>query len=151
MAQKGGAYDTKAADTDFRKKWDKEEYAELAKKKDQEERERMQENEERLKQGTYRILTSPGTKLIILLGKRPRKTRKGDLPKPTELMKQRDAPLELEKNLGKTMVVQNPGGKGPGQPGFFCETCNRTYKDSVGYLDHINSRARKRFLRIEHT
>ena len=51
MAQKGGAYDTKAADTDFRKKWDKEEYAERAKKKDQEERERMQENEERLKQG----------------------------------------------------------------------------------------------------
>lgn len=65
------------------------------------------------------------------------------MPKPTELMKQRDAPLELDKNLGKTMVVQNPGGKGPGQPGFFCETCNRTYKDSVGYLDHINSRARE--------
>lgn len=60
-------------------------------------------------------------------------------------MKQRDAPLELDKNLGKTMVVQNPGGKGPGQPGFSCETCNRTYKDSVGYLDHINSRARMIF------
>ncbi|KAF4621097.1 hypothetical protein D9613_000447 [Agrocybe pediades] len=129
MADKGGAYGTKAADTDFRKKWDKEEYAERAKKKDQEERERMQENEERLKQG-----------------KRPRKTRKDDLPKPTELMKQREAPLELDKNLGKTMVVQNPGGKGPGQPGFYCETCNRTYKDSVGYLDHINSRAHLRAL-----
>lgn len=57
-------------------------------------------------------------------------------------MKAREAPLELDKNLGKTMVVQNPGGRGPGQPGFYCETCNRTYKDSVGYLDHINSRAR---------
>jgi len=76
-------------------------------------------------------------------GKKPLKGKKGDLPKPTELMKQRDAPLELDKNLGKTMVVQNPSGKGPGQPGFFCETCNRTYKDSVGYLDHINSRARE--------
>lgn len=42
---------SKAADTDFRKKWDKEEYAEKAKKKDQDERERMQENEERMKQG----------------------------------------------------------------------------------------------------
>ncbi|KDR75177.1 hypothetical protein GALMADRAFT_533030 [Galerina marginata CBS 339.88] len=129
MADKGGAYGTKAADTDFRKKWDKEEYAERAKKKDQEERDRMQENEERQKQG-----------------KRPRKGKKDDLPKPTELMKQRDAPLDLDKNLGKTMVVQNPGGKGPGQPGFFCETCNRTYKDSVGYLDHINSRAHLRQL-----
>jgi U4/U6.U5 tri-snRNP component SNU23 len=124
-----GAYATKASDTDFRKKWDKEEYAERAKKKDQEERERMQENEERMKQG-----------------KKPRKSRKGDLPKPTELMKQRDAPLELDKNLNKTMVVQNPGGRGPGQPGFYCEACNRTYKDSVGYLDHINSRAHLRVL-----
>lgn len=58
-------------------------------------------------------------------------------------MKAREGPLELDKNLGKTMVVQNPGGRGPGQPGFYCETCNRTYKDTIGYLDHLNSRARK--------
>jgi ATP-dependent Lon protease len=51
MAEKSGAYGTKAADTDFRKKWDKEEYAEKARKKDQDEKERMQENEERMKQG----------------------------------------------------------------------------------------------------
>lgn len=77
------------------------------------------------------------------IGKRPRKARRDvDLPKPTELMKRREGPLELDKNLNKTMVVQNPGGRGPGQPGFYCETCNRTYKDSTGYLDHINSRAR---------
>ncbi|KAG6880204.1 hypothetical protein C0992_003868 [Termitomyces sp. T32_za158] len=121
---------SKATDTDFRKKWDKEEYAERARKKDQDEKERMQENEERLKQG-----------------KKPRKgPRRDDLPKPTELMKQREGSLELEKNLGKTMVVQNPGGRGPGQPGFYCEACNRTYKDSVGYLDHLNSRAHLRVL-----
>ncbi|KXN91011.1 Zinc finger matrin-type protein 2 [Leucoagaricus sp. SymC.cos] len=129
MADKSGAYANKSSDTDFRKKWDKEEYAERAKRKDVEERERMQENEERMKQG-----------------KRPRKGTKKDLPKPTELMKAREAPLELDKNLGKTMVVQNPGGRGPGQPGFYCEACNRTYKDSVGYLDHINSRAHLRAL-----
>lgn len=57
-------------------------------------------------------------------------------------MKQREGSLELDKNLGKTMIVQNPGGRGPGQPGFYCEVCNRTYKDSTGYLDHINSRQR---------
>lgn len=57
-------------------------------------------------------------------------------------MKRREESLELDKNLGKTMVVQNPGGRGPGQPGFFCETCNRTYKDTTGYLDHINGRSR---------
>ena len=49
---KQGAYTSKATDTDFRRKWDKEEYAERARKKDDEERLRMQENEERMKQGT---------------------------------------------------------------------------------------------------
>jgi hypothetical protein len=53
MADKGGAYANKASDTDFRKKWDKAEYAERAKQKDTEEKERMQENEERMKQGQW--------------------------------------------------------------------------------------------------
>ena len=142
----GGAYGTKAKDTDFRKKWDKEEYAERAKRKDEEERERMQENEERLKQGvtflSMDIIRAAKFIELRLVGKSPRKGKKEDLPKPTELMKQREGPLDLEKNLGKTMVVQNTSGRGPGVPGFYCETCNRTYKDSVGYLDHINGRAR---------
>lgn len=51
MAQQGGAYSTTASDTGFRKTWDKEEYAEKAKKRDLEEKERAQENEERIKQG----------------------------------------------------------------------------------------------------
>lgn len=55
MADKGGAYGTKATDTDFRKKWNKEEYAERARKKDEEEKERMKENEERMKQGAYAL------------------------------------------------------------------------------------------------
>ncbi|KAL4074218.1 hypothetical protein J3A83DRAFT_4091370 [Scleroderma citrinum] len=129
MADKSGAYGNKAADTEFRKKWDKEEYAERAKKKDEDERDRVQENEERMKQG-----------------KAPRKGRKEDLPKPTKLMKRREGPLELDKNLNKTTVVQNPGGRGPGQPGFYCETCNRTYKDTSAYLDHINGRTHLRRL-----
>ena len=58
-------------------------------------------------------------------------------------MKRREQSLELDKNLGKTMVVQNPSGRGPGQPGFYCETCNRTYKDTTSYLDHINGRSRE--------
>lgn len=57
----GGAYATRASDTDFRKKWDKEEYAEKAKQKDLEERERMQENEERLKQGASSLPSTPGS------------------------------------------------------------------------------------------
>lgn len=57
----GGAYGAnRASDTDFRKKWDKEEFAEKAKQKDQDERERFQENEERLKQGMFLQLLAPG-------------------------------------------------------------------------------------------
>jgi len=49
-----GAYGAnRASDTDFRKKWDKEEFAEKARLKDQEERERLQENEQRIKQGAF--------------------------------------------------------------------------------------------------
>ena len=138
---------SKASDTDFRRKWNKEEYAEKAKQRDTEEKERMQENEERLKQGMSSCLVAATTSYPrTLQGKRPRKSRRVDLPKPTELMKRREGSLELEKNLNKTIVVQNPGGRGPGQPGFYCEACTRTFKDSTGYLDHINSRAREQYL-----
>ncbi|CAE6504542.1 unnamed protein product [Rhizoctonia solani] len=122
MSEKVGAYGGKAADAGFRRKWDTEEYAQKAKEKDEEERKRMKENEELMKKG-----------------KRPRK-RKEDLPKPTELMKQREKNLELDKNLNKTMIVQNAGGRGPGQPGFYCDLCERTLKDTSAYLDHLNSR-----------
>ncbi len=151
MSSKQGAYGARAQDTDFRKKWDKEEYAEKARQRDQEEKERMQENEELLKQGVCLSFLSPShpralpphiPPYLLCLGKKPRKTRKDDLPKPTELMKRREGSLDLDKNLGKTMVVQNAGNRGPGVPGFYCEACNRTYKDSAGYLDHINGRAR---------
>ncbi|KZS93948.1 hypothetical protein SISNIDRAFT_478370, partial [Sistotremastrum niveocremeum HHB9708] len=127
MVESKGVYGTNSSDA--RRKWDKEEYEKKAKLKDEQERERMQENEALKKQG-----------------KRPRLKPKEDVPKPTELMKQREGSLELDKNLGQTMIVTNAGGRGPGQPGFYCEVCSRNHKDSAGYLDHINSRAHLRKL-----
>ena len=56
-------------------------------------------------------------------------------------MKAREIPLDLDKNLNKTIIV-SAGTKGAGQPGFYCDVCNKTSKDSVGYMDHINGRAR---------
>jgi len=61
-----GAYGTRASDTDFRRKWDKEEYAERARQKDEEERLRMQENDERMKQGTTGICSLCVAKGILL-------------------------------------------------------------------------------------
>ncbi|POW03399.1 hypothetical protein PSTT_11105 [Puccinia striiformis] len=86
--KKASAYGAPAAGTDFRKTWDKAEYEAKAKQRDEEERERMKEADEALQKG-----------------KKPRR-KQVDLPKPTELMKQREAPLELNKNQNKTMIVQ---------------------------------------------
>ena len=99
----------------------------------------------RMRRGSSRVriyVVLPSLRTHGQVGKKPRKGKRDDLPKPTELMKRREGSLELEKNLNKTMVVQNAGTRGPGVPGFYCETCNRTYKDSIGYLDHLNGRAR---------
>ncbi len=113
---------------------------------DREHAERAKEAEEAIKLGKTITLTSdlligPGLTwpLSTFAGKKPPR-RKVDLPKPTELMKARDAPLDLDKNLNKTIIVS---GAGQNQPGFYCDICRRTHKDSVAYLDHINGRSRK--------
>ncbi|KAM0789501.1 hypothetical protein ACM66B_000320 [Microbotryomycetes sp. NB124-2] len=124
-----GAYGTNSkSDTNFRKEWNQEEYEQRARDKDKEAHERAVEAEEAMKQG------------------RKPKRRKEDLPKPTELMKARDNPLELDKNLNKTIIVNAGAGSGPGQPGFFCDVCKRTLKDSLRYLEHINGRSHLRRL-----
>ncbi|KAK0547506.1 U4/U6.U5 snRNP associated protein [Tilletia horrida] len=112
-----------------RRTWDHEEYAAKARERDRKERELMQQNEERKRKGLQ-----------------PLKRWREELPKPTEQLKQRDGPLELDKNLNKTIMVENPTGGGQKQPGFYCELCRRTYKDTMAYLDHINGRSHLRRL-----
>ncbi|PWN50550.1 hypothetical protein IE53DRAFT_315543 [Violaceomyces palustris] len=80
----------------------------------------------------------------IRKGKKPLTRRREELEKPTQLMQQRKFDLHLDRNLGKTMMVDNASsGRGPG---FYCELCSRTCKDSAGYLDHINGRTHLRRL-----
>jgi len=121
------AYGGPKATETFRKTWDRQEYKEKAKEKDEEARKRAEEAEEYLKQG-----------------KKPPRKRRDDLPKPTELLKAREGPLELDKNQGKTIVAT--AAQGSRGPGYYCDVCNRTYKDSIGYLDHINGRSHLRHL-----
>ncbi|BGP16856.1 hypothetical protein JCM10213_002619 [Rhodosporidiobolus nylandii] len=129
MSGKVGAYGANSkSDTNFRKTWDQKEYEEKAKEKDKEAHEQALLAEEYAKKGK----------------KPPRKQE--DLPKPTELMKARDAPLELDKNLNKTIVIDASAGSGQKQPGFYCDLCKRTCKDSARYLDHLNGRSHLRRL-----
>ncbi|WFD00752.1 U4/U6.U5 snRNP associated protein [Malassezia yamatoensis] len=110
-----------------RRQWDVEAYTTRARERDRQHRERAIEEEERKKQGK-----AP-------LGRR----RHDTLPKPTKAMQTHDG-LELDANLGTTMVEDASGGQRA--PGYFCELCKRMCKDSVGYLDHINGRMHLRRL-----
>ena len=111
----------------FRKDYDVEHYRDKVKEEEQRARKFAKENEERISKGQKPLSRSAFEQ------------RKG--PKPTQKLQQRDKDLELDKNVNKTVVVAQ--GTRQNQPGFFCEVCSRTYKDSASYLDHINSRARE--------
>lgn len=155
---KAGAYGGASTTTGKeRKTWDRDAYADQAKSKDSEAATRARERAEALKKGEHAyaslylgLLVSPSMCWCILifgyprymvlstlsLGKRlPR--RREELPKATQLLQAREAPLELEKNLNKTLIVSS------GRPGFSCQLCRRTFKDSSSYLGHVNGRYRE--------
>lgn len=50
--------------------------------------------------------------------------------------------MNLEENLNKTTLV--PAGAGVGKrgkgAGFYCEHCDLTFKDSLQWVDHLNSK-----------
>jgi U4/U6.U5 tri-snRNP component SNU23 len=106
-SEKVGAYGNKASEASFRRKWDKEEYAAKAAAQDAEHAEQSKAAQEALAKG-----------------KKPR-YRKDDLPKPTKALEARTADLDIDKNLNKTVLVSNVGGKGAGQPGFYVSTVRR--------------------------
>lgn len=117
-----------------RRKWDMDEYGEKARQRDREEKERAQENEERIRKGQKPL----------------QRRRQEILPKATETLQAREKDLEIEKNQGKTLMVEGDqqgasvgGGGKRGGPGFHCQACNRTFKDSLAYLDHVNGRLRE--------
>ncbi|KAI9275385.1 hypothetical protein BY458DRAFT_507259 [Sporodiniella umbellata] len=111
----------KANDTDFRRKWDREEYA--AKARARESRDRFaEENEERRKKGLPPL--------------KPKKTEEENESK--QKLSHRTERLELEKNVGKVQVIQSTDSRK--QPGYYCKDCDITIKDSVTYIDHLNGR-----------
>ncbi|GAA5871311.1 hypothetical protein JCM16303_000712 [Sporobolomyces ruberrimus] len=127
-----GAYGSNSkSDTNFRKEWNQEEYEEKAKQKDKDAHEHALLVEEYAKKGK-----KPP----------PRKKPGDDIPKPTSALQAREQPLDLSKNLNKTIIVDVGGSSGQKGPGFYCDVCKRTCKDSARYLDHINGRSHLRRL-----
>jgi U4/U6.U5 tri-snRNP component SNU23 len=118
--QKSSAYGTPASDTDFRKKWDLDEYAAKADARESAEREERKARYE-----------------AKLAGKKYYKPSTGDETHTTA----RNATIDLSSMVGKQMLV--PAGAGVGKrgrgAGFYCEACDLTFKDNLQLIEHQNS------------
>ena len=118
--KEGGAYGSAASDTDFRKTWDLDEYAEKAKKREAAEREEAKARYE-----------------AKLAGKKYYKPLTGDETYTTA----RRTVLDLSAQVGKTQLV--PAGAGVGKrgrgAGFYCDACDLTFKDNIQFVEHLNT------------
>lgn len=122
MADKKSAYGTAASDTDFRKTWDKAEYAEKAKKEEQERKDDAKARYEAKLEG--------------------KKWHKHVDMASLDTTSARSSRLDVASMVGKSILV--PAGAGVGKrgrgAGFYCEACDLTYKDNVQYIEHLNSK-----------
>ena len=108
------------APEDHRRKWDKEEYARLAKERSDAER-----LEEILNEG--------------------RSARNKEPPVKRDLLKPRDYKVDLYSKLGKSQLITKttpPAGQG----GYHCKECDYVATDSKSFLDHISGKKHQRNL-----
>ena len=120
MSSKKGAYENTVTDTDFRKKYDRAEYAQKAK-----EREAKEKEEGRLRYEAK------------LAGKKYYAPLTGD----ETLTQARASRLDVSSNVGKTILMHAgaaTGKRGRGA-GFYCADCDLTFKDNLQWVEHENS------------
>lgn len=126
MDKKAGAYGGSGAgggDTDFRKTYDREKYAALAKEHEERERAEGKARYEAKQEGrSYR--------------------RRASTPEDLKMTEARTARVDVASLVGKTMLV--PAGSGVGKrgksAGFYCEACDITLRDSPSWIEHLNSK-----------
>jgi U4/U6.U5 tri-snRNP component SNU23 len=112
-----------AGDTDFRRTWDKAEYAA-----------RAAQNEAKQKaESKARYEAKVAGKKYVRASTPP------DVRRETQA---RSARLNVGDMVGKTMLVPagaSIGKRGKGA-GFYCEVCDLTFKDNLQLVEHYNSR-----------
>eukprot|EP00123_Amoebidium_parasiticum_P014696 comp22603_c0_seq1/m.34675 comp22603_c0_seq1/g.34675 ORF comp22603_c0_seq1/g.34675 comp22603_c0_seq1/m.34675 type:complete len:200 (-) comp22603_c0_seq1:129-728(-) len=106
----------KVNDVDFRRKWDKDEFEELARKRRLEEEEAEKESQRERKRIVKR-----------------------------ELLKQREYKVDLDSKLGKVQVITKDTALAQ-SGGYYCNVCDCVVKDSTNFLDHINGKKHQRNL-----
>lgn len=121
MSSKKGAYgDAAATDTDFRKKYDRAEYAAKAAERESKEKEERKARYE-----------------AKLAGKKYYAPLTGD----EVLTQARASRLDVSANVGKTILM--PAGAATGKrgrgAGFYCKDCDLTFKDNLQWVEHENS------------
>ncbi|KAL1872805.1 hypothetical protein VTK73DRAFT_1276 [Phialemonium thermophilum] len=120
MSNKSSAYGQVSGDTDFRKKYDLEEYAAKAKAREAEEREERKARYE-----------------AKLAGKKYYKPLDGSETLTTAFTKTHD----FSKLIGTSTLV--PAGSAVGRrgrgAGFYCEACDITLKDDKQFISHLTS------------
>lgn len=116
------AYGTASSDTDFRKKWDREEYA---KKAAEEEAKAKAEAKARYEAKLAGKKWHPPVDYSSL-----------------EATTSRTQRLDVASMVGKTTIV--PAGAAVGKKGrgagFYCPDCDLTFKDNVQLVEHLNSK-----------
>ncbi|KPI44481.1 U4/U6.U5 small nuclear ribonucleoprotein component snu23 [Cyphellophora attinorum] len=122
MSGNKSAYENRASDTDFRRTWDRDEYAAKAKKERDEAKEDAQARHEAKLQG--------------------KKWHKHVDTSALDATSARSSRLDVASLVGKSTIV--PAGAGVGKrgkgAGFYCEACDLTFKDNVQYIEHLNSK-----------
>ncbi|KAL2060970.1 hypothetical protein VTL71DRAFT_9022 [Oculimacula yallundae] len=119
-APKKGAYESAATDTDFRKKYDRAEYAQKATDREAKEKEEGKARYEAKLAGKkyYAPLTGEET-----------------------LTSARASRLDVSANVGKVTLM--PAGAATGKrgrgAGFYCKECDLTFKDNLQWVEHENS------------
>ena len=105
----------------FRRTWDREEWAAKAKEREAKERAESKLRYE-AKQAGKRYYAPPADDAEMISARRER--------------------INFEENLNKIQL--GPGGAAVGRKGkgagFYCPTCDLTYKDSLQWVDHLNSK-----------
>lgn len=122
MADKRSAYGTASSDTDFRKTWNREEYAQRAKN---DEAKAKAESKARYE--------------AKLAGKKWHAPVDYSALEATSSRTQR---LNVASMVGKTTMV--PAGAAVGKrgrgAGFYCSDCDLTFKDNIQLVEHLNSK-----------
>lgn len=112
----------RGGDTDFRRKWDREEYAKLGAEREAREKAEGKARYEAKMSGKKVQLESPSDANAKAITARKAQ--------------------DWSEVINKTYLVPfgaSAGRKGKGA-GFYCEACDETYKDNNSWIDHINSK-----------